>query len=238
MSRENAEIRENFKIISNLLIVNLNEFLKKQPLIISCSHALSHKTISEIGGRILEEYISKAIKEFLSNNSDYAVNHLSSRSLGDFSIQKNKGGTTIYFDIKSQHLSIRDKTHEYYVDNNIKQKKPGESHPNLISFQKAKDFYGSADRRDDDIAMIFVKYDPEIAGSTINFKVMGFNDSSIFLLRDISVSNLSYGNLGKGQIQLSRINNIKIEKRNKSEFLKVIDFLKNKPRQTRRSPSI
>jgi hypothetical protein len=86
--------------------------------------------------------------------------------------------------------------------------------------------------------MILVKYDPEISGSTINFKIMDFSNSSIFLLRDISTNNLSYGNLGKGQIQLSRINNLRIDERNKSEFLKTLDFLKNKPRQTRRSPTI
>ena len=202
------------------------------------SHPLSHKTISEIGGGILEEYISKAIKESFSKNSDYFVNYLSSRSLGDFFVQSKKSATTIYFDIKSQHLSIREKTYEYYINNNIQQKKPGESHPNLISYQKAKDFYSSIDRQDDDIGMIFVKYDPEISGSTINFKIMDFSNSSIFLLRDISTNNLSYGNLGKGQIQLSRINNLRIDERNKSEFLKTLDFLKNKPRQTRRSPTI
>jgi hypothetical protein len=238
MKREDAEIRENFKIISDLLIVNINEFIKKQPLTMTSSHPISHKTISEIGGRILEEYISKAIKESLSKNSDYFVNYLSSRSLGDFCVQSKKGTTTIYFDIKSQHLSIREKTHEFYVNNNIQQKKPGESHPNLISYQKAKDFYSSIDRRNDDIGMIFVKYDPEISESIINFKIMDFSDSSIFLLRDISINNLSYGNLGKGQIQLSRINNLKMNEANKSEFLKTLDFLKNKPRKTRRSPTI
>jgi hypothetical protein len=90
MKKEDVEIRENFKFISDLLIANVNDFIKKHPLTMTSSHPLSHKTISEIGGRILEEYISKAIKESFSKNSDYFVNYLSSRSLGDFFVQSKK----------------------------------------------------------------------------------------------------------------------------------------------------
>jgi hypothetical protein len=54
-------------------------------------------------------------------------------------------------------------------------------------------------------------------------------------LRDISANNLSYGNLGKGQLQLKRINDLKIENRTRPDFILLIDKLANGPRKTRAS---
>lgn len=233
------DIRRDFISTCSQLIKKMNDIIQNEPLTISSSHLISHKTISEIGGRILEEFISNAVKDSFKDIEKYTVEHLSSRSLGDFCIQtKNKNPNRFYFDIKSQHLSIREKTHEYYIANGIDQKKPGESHPNLISYQKAVDFYGDRTKERDDIGLIFVKYDPIITGKSINFKISSFDHTSIFLLRDIDIDNLSYGNLGKGQIQLSRINNIKITAGSKLEFIEKLNFLKNRPRKVRKSPKL
>ena len=233
------DIRKKFLKISTQVIRGTNEFIKNKPLIINSSHPISHKTVSEIGGRILEDFISNAIKESLKGQEEYQLDNLSSRSLGDFCIKnKNSNFGNFYFDVKSQHLSIRQKTYEYYKENGIDQKKPGESHPNLISYQKALEFYDDEGKSKDDIGLIFVKYDPEIQGKNINFNILPFDPTSIILLRDIDDGNLSYGNLGKGQIQLSRVNNIKMRERSKPEFIDYLKFLKNRPRQVRKTSRV
>jgi hypothetical protein len=105
----------------------------------------------------------------------------------------------------------------------------------LISFEKAKDFYSDSSRAREDIAFVLIHYDPTIRGGDIDFKMKPLSIDSIFLLRDIVDQNLSFGNLGKGQIQLKRISDIKIQNRTKVEFVDFITLLASKRRSTRAS---
>jgi hypothetical protein len=232
-------IRRDFQEITRIIINGINSYTETNPLFLECSFQIGHKTISEIGGRFLEEYILLAIKNSFHNDSKYELGSLSSRSLGDFVIRsKDEASCAVYFDVKAQHLSIRDRTLEHYKLNNIKQKKPGESHPNLISYQKAIEFYTDQSKKNNDIAMILVKYDPTIINGKTNFNIKELESESIVLLRDLGEKNLSYGDLGKGQIQLSRINTIEVLSRSKHDFVKLIEGLKNRPRKLRNSPKV
>jgi hypothetical protein len=229
-------LRTAFEETKSFLINTLNQGFSQKELRLSASYALSHKTISEIGGRLIEEYVSAILESALRKGESFNLVPTASRSLGDFVIEyKSKKSYRFYFDVKAQHLSIRERTAEHYKKMNIQAKKPGESHPNLIAYHKAKEFFGDSSRLSEDIAFLFIHYNPELVGNMVSFNLRELSDSSICLLRDISANNLSYGNLGKGQLQLKRINDLKIENRTRPDFILLIDKLANGPRKTRAS---
>lgn len=226
-------IQIHFNKISDEIIHGFNTFIEKNPLKLECSISINHKTISEIGGRIIEEYTLLALKELFLKSKDYDFENLSSKSLGDFILSStDKDFVKLFFDVKAQHISIREKTQTFYLEKGIKQKKPGESHPNLISYQKAIDFFTDDTKDKEDICMLFIKYDPIIENKIVNFNIIPLDKNSILLLRNIADKNLSYGNLGKGQIQLYRLYNIVTIQRTKLEFVEFINKLKNQPRKT------
>lgn len=225
-----------YQEVSREVIRALNSARTSTPLHLSTSFELGHKTVSEIGGRFIEEYVTQILSISFERNSSFKFELLPSRSLGDFRIESRKdSGLVLYVDIKAQHLTIREETEKYYRANKIKQKKPGESHPNLISYEKAIDFYGDVSRSKEDIAILLVKYEPKINSLTVNFEIKEFLVDSLFLLRKLSEINLSFGMLGKGQIQLSRINAINFTNRSKSDFLAIIQSIAQRPRATRRT---
>lgn len=229
-------LRKAFNDIKTRIINELNATLVGSPLILKCNHALGHKTVSEIGGRIIEDFLTSSLETAFSEDPQYVYKSTSSRSLGDFVVEEKKSNPhRIFFDVKAQHLSIREKTLEFYQDKKIDAKKPGESHPNLISFEKAKDFFSDSRRAREDIAFVMIHYDPMIFRGDIDFKIRPLSMNSIFLLRDINDQNLSFGNLGKGQIQLKRVSDIKIQNRTKVEFVDFITALSSKPRLSRAS---
>jgi hypothetical protein len=230
------DLRTAFEETKSHLINKLNQGFTQKELTLSASYALSHKTISEIGGRLIEEYVSAILESSLRKGESFNLVPTASRSLGDFVIQYNSRETyRFYFDVKAQHLSIRERTAQHYKKMNIQAKKPGQSHPNLIAYHKAKEFFGDSNRLREDIAFLFIHYNPELVGNTVSFNLRDLSDSSICLLRDISVNNLSYGNLGKGQLQLKRVNDLQLENRTRLDFVSLIDKLANGPRKTRAS---
>jgi hypothetical protein len=228
------DFRVFFNSVQSETLSALNLAGKTLPLQISASFDLGHKTVSEIGGRFIEEYITQALSRHFENSADFRFEYLSSRSLGDYKIEsRTNSGYVLYVDIKAQHMTIREETEKYYKQNGITQKKPGESHPNLISYEKAKEFYGDASRLFEDIAILNVKYAPEISGGKVDFKIQQMFPEQLFLLRTLSEANLSFGALGKGQIQLSRLNALAFNERNKSEFLDLVEKIASRPRTTR-----
>jgi len=138
-----------------------------------------------------------------------------------------------FVDVRCQHISIRNRTFEFYQKHGIKKKRPGESHPNLISAQKVREFYSDEELKNKDIVFMLIKYNPEIDGGTVNFNIKPIVSSQIMLLRDISTNNLTFGRLGRGQIQLSRIDAIEETIRTKNKFLELVDELENRPRKQR-----
>ncbi len=225
-----------FKSVRSETLYALNQAIKSNPLKLRASFDLGHKTVSEIGGRFIEEYVTQILSSHFSANQDFKFEYLSSRSLGDYKIESRLNTSLVlYVDIKAQHLTIREETEKYYKQNNISQKKPGESHPNLISFEKAKEFFADQTRALEDIAIFNVKYAPDIDQGQVDFNIQESISDHLFLLRTLSESNLSYGALGKGQIQLSRLNNLVFENRSKAQFLDLVLRIAAKPRTTRGS---
>ena len=228
------EFRNFFDSALSQTVGALNEAITLMPLQINSSINVSHKTVSEIGGRFIEEFVTQNLSAFFENSAEFKFEFLPSRSLGDYKIQSRANPQHIlYVDIKAQHMTIREETEKYYKENGISQKKPGESHPNLISFEKAKNFYGDSNRANEDIAILIVKYAPAIEGKIVQFKVGRMIPENFFLLRTLSESNLSFGALGKGQIQLSRLNSLVFQDRDKPQFLDLIERIASRPRSVR-----
>ena len=231
---EDAVLRKAFLEIQDCLTSELNEAILRNPLNLSSSHPIGHKTVSEVGGRFIEDYLTSSLEGFFKRHARYEFHATTSRSLGDFVVEERQSNShRIYFDVKAQHLSIREKTYEFYKAKNIDAKKPGESHPNLISYEKAKEFFADTSRSREDIAFVMIHYDPKIVDGVVEFNLKPLDKHSIFLLRDIGDENLSFGNLGKGQIQLKRVSNINTRIRSKDEFVDFISALSAKPRATR-----
>lgn len=232
------DLQDFFEFARDESLAALNQARKDVPLFVTASFNLGHKTVSEIGGRFIEEYVTQNLSHFFSKHRSLRFEYLPSRSLGDFKIESKENNAKVLFvDIKAQHLTIRQETEKYYKLNNIKQKKPGESHPNLISFDKAKSFYSDASRINEDIAILSVKYIPKIRKERVDFEIQELDEGNLFLLRTLSESNLSYGSLGKGQIQLSRVNAISFEHRSKETFLKLLKKIASRPRVSRLTSS-
>ena len=229
-----VDFEKFFSLVRSETLYALNQATKSNPLRLTASFDLGHKTVSEIGGRFIEEYVTQVLSLHFLNNKDFKFEYLSSRSLGDYKIESRLNASfVLYVDIKAQHLTIREETEKYYKQNNISQKKPGESHPNLISYEKAKEFFGDQARALEDIAIFNVKYSPDIVKGEVDFNIQESSADHLFLLRTLSESNLSFGALGKGQIQLSRLNNLVFESRSKAQFLDLVLRIAAKPRSTR-----
>lgn len=228
------DFRSFFDLASSQTVEALNRAISSMPLKITSTFDFGHKTVSEIGGRFIEEYVTQNLSSFFENNADFQFEYLPSRSLGDYKIQSRINSQyVLYVDIKAQHLTIREETEKYYKENGIAQKKPGESHPNLISYEKAKNFYGDSTRVNEDIAILTVKYAPAISGKTVDFKIQQMLPENLFLLRTLSEGNLSFSALGRGQIQLSRLNSLAFQDRNKEQFLELVESIASRPRGLR-----
>ena len=228
------DFKDFFKSVQSETLSALNLAGSSFPLQLSASFDLGHKTVSEIGGRFIEEYVTQVLSRHFQSSAHYKFEYLSSRSLGDYKIESRTNSAFIlYVDIKAQHMTIREETEKFYRQNGISQKKPGESHPNLISYEKAKEFFGDSSRVFEDIAILNVKYAPQIVGGKVDFKIQQMSPEQHFLLRTLSEDNLSFGALGKGQIQLSRLNALAFIDRDKSQFLELVQWIASRPRATR-----
>ena len=131
---EDAALRQAFVEVQTSITTALNAAITRKPLNLSSNHPIGHKTVSEVGGRFIEEYLTSILESVFNGDKYYRFLSTTSRSLGDFVVEERKPNSyRFYFDVKAQHLSIRERTYEFYKEKNIEAKKPGESHPNLIS---------------------------------------------------------------------------------------------------------
>lgn len=228
-------IIEAMPAINTFVREAIRSAIRRSPLELHVSIPLSHKCISEIGGRIIEEYLVQAIEAFQDPSETFYLRAVAARAMGDFEIRSTLDDTLVLLvDIKAGHRSIRDKTAAQYAEKGIALRRPGASHPNLASVKKLEDLYGDDSRKNTDLAILIVGYDPFVVGSTIRFRIEEPGASPLRLIREFSESNLSLGQQ-LGQIQLSRGDRVETELRSKTEFLELIGRVQARPRQKRRS---
>ena len=206
-------------------IVDLNKLLQKslegKTLTVELNWNISEKTIAEIGGRLLEDYILTVVPEVLKKNKSYfnkiksCIIPKSQRSMEDIEFLWKDAESEISFT-----LLVDIKGHN--------EKKKG-SRPNLASIRKCRELY-SGNENDKELLIFFCRYNPEVINKNdktiISYNILdsSFDDKSIFLIRHLSDRNLDPADIGSGgQILLARENEITLVKRSRKEFVKLLD---------------
>jgi hypothetical protein len=221
--------REAWAAAHPVLVAALSWAISERPLSFTASWPISAKSISEIGGRLIEDWLISSLPDALTAASNACSPHCSNfraiavagRAIGDTAIQFSYAARdyTVHIDVKAANLSARDETHRFYLANSIAKKRPGESHPNLISLPRAELWYRDPQNALADLAILYCGYRAIVVDGTVTFDLSrSLNQSSLFLLRDISPSNVTVGALGRGQLQLTRTSSIRFAERTKAEF--------------------
>ncbi len=203
------------------------------PLSFNLSWRVTSKAVSEIGGRLIEDWLIanvesglRAIEQDGRQQCDsIRVIQVAGRAIGDIELKFSLQGYsyTLLVRVMANNAIARDETFRFYKTHGIPKGRPGESHPNLIAINRAVQFFSSATNISSDIAIFYCRYSPLQDGTQVRFdfsETLGRNSELLFLLRDISESNLTpVGNLGKGQLQLKRLSEIGLKQRTRNEFL-------------------
>ncbi len=199
--------------------------LSKKDLTMSFSWELEYKAIGEIGGRLLEDFFVSKLEEENDKQDFIIFEPVHARALGDVKciFKHDQKEFIFYIDIKCNYLRMRERTFEYYQKKGIKKKKPGQSHPNIMSVEKLKTFVEDEEHKNSDIAMLFIKYDIVKTNQSFVFKIdPQLEQKCLFLLRDIGDDYFDVGNLGKGQVQMSKLDRLEFKTRGKREFLEIV----------------
>jgi hypothetical protein len=231
--------RNVWKCIQSDALAAFHWVLRHSPLSFNPSWNISSKAVSEIGGRLIEDWLSANFEqslrtiEQLGGSQCNAMRNIpvAGRSIGDIELKFviERCSYTLYIRIMSNNTIARDETYRFYQKHGIKKPRPGKSHPNLIAFERAVDFFNTASNISSDIAIFYCRYSPIQEGTQVRFdftKTLRCDSDSLFLLRDISEKNLSpVGNLGKGQLQMKGLSEIGLKPRTRKEFLQVLSEL-------------
>ena len=224
-TQDEIEIRNAWKEFIKQFNKIFSESLTSKELSMSFSWELEYKAIGEIGGRLLEDFFVSKLEEANSKQDLIFFEPVHARAMGDIKclFSHNQKKFVYYIDIKCSYLKMRERTFEYYQKKNIKKNKPGQSHPNIMSVEKLKTFVEDEEHVNSDIAMLFIKYDIEKTSDKFLFKVdSNLEQKCLFLLRDIGDNFFDVGNLGKGQVQMSKLDKLEFTTRGKKEFLEIV----------------
>ena len=211
----NCKIEESIADMISLL----KEVLENKVLRAEFSWDISDKTISEIGGRLIEDFILCQLPKYIidkkSKDASYQFVHCvipeSQRAMEDIEFVWKK-------DEICYHLLVDVKGH-----NELKMG----SRPNLASIRKCKEFYSDNEKmKTHEFYIFFCRYQPVITkneGKTIieyKIKSESFTKKGIFPLKYLHTKNMDPANIGSGgQILLARETEIEFIKRTDADFL-------------------
>ncbi len=224
-TKEELEVRNAWEEFVKHFKLIFHNNLSQKELSMSFSWELEYKAIGEIGGRLLEDYFVSKLEEENDKQNLITFEPVHARAMGDVKciFIYNQKEFVFYIDIKCNYLRMRDRTFEYYQKKGIKKKKPGQSHPNIMSVEKLKTFVEDSEHVNSDIAMLFIKYDIEKTNQSFEFKIdPQLEQKCFFLLRDIEEDYFDVGSLGKGQVQMSKLDRLEFTTRGKKEFLEIV----------------
>lgn len=241
------ELREAYQSFLEIFSVQYQEIMKND-LVVSFSWSIDSMQVSEIGGRLIEQYLCD---QLIANNSNSLFFELQRRqAMGDIkcTYEYKDKKYEFYIDIKGKFLDQSTFTDQYYKKHNIAINKRAESRgwvntyksrskPNIGSVEKFKNFYDGTEYEQSDFIVLNVKYGCTQDSSTLTFKINEFlDDTSIFLFRDINEQVLYTANIGKGQLQIGDKKYIGtyIIERTKSEFINLINQKLVQPKKSRK----
>lgn len=227
--------RDVWKCIHSDALAAFHWALRHCPLSFVPSWNISSKAVSEIGGRLIEDWLIANLEHGLRTIEQFGgsqcnairVIQVAGRSIGDIALEFSIRGCsyTLLVDVKANNTIARDETFRFYQAHGISKPRPGESHPNLISIPRAEQWFNNPSNITSDIAIFYCHYRPVHEGEQVRFdftKTLSRDSDSLFLLRDISATNLTTGTLGKGQLQLTRLSEVGLKQRTRREFLQFL----------------
>ena len=241
------ELREAYQSFLAIFSVQYQEIMKND-LVVSFSWSIDSMQVSEIGGRLIEQYLCD---QLIANKSNSLFFELQRRqAMGDIkcTYEYKDKKYEFYIDIKGKFLDQSTFTNQYYKKHNIAIDKEAEargwvktyksySKPNIGSVEKFKNFYQDKEFEQSDFIVLNVKYGCIQDGSSLTFKINELLDeTSIFLFRDINEQVLYTANIGKGQLQIGDKKYIGtyITERTKSEFVNLINQKLVQPKKSRK----
>jgi hypothetical protein len=213
-----------------LLRAALKRCFEQQSPAIRATWPLSGRTVSEIGGRLVESYVLARLPHELSlaqfDGKIFCEIPESGRAMEDISVtfsSKSFGEVRLLVDIKG---------HNEYRSG---------SRPNLASIRKCIELYGDPTRTNDELVIFFCRYLPSVHpdnyAEEVKYQVLqdSFSEEGTFLLRSLSELNLDPANIGSGgQLLLAREDRIAIVKRSRAEFIQLLEALKARLQEGRR----
>jgi hypothetical protein len=215
--------KEILEIATQDLIKLFSLALKGKELKISFNWCVSEKTVSEIGGRLIEDFILTSLPTELEVEFDGFAG-----SFTDCNIPESQRAME---DIAFSWLSPDGQTSiELLIDVKGHNETKTGSRPNLASIRKCKEFYESDENRE--LWIFFCRYTPKVetqlTDTNISYKIEdgSFSNNGMFLLRHLSDQNMDPANIGSGgQILFARENNITLINRDRQGMLEFLDNL-------------
>lgn len=203
----------------------VNDIFKDDSLSFTLPWNPEYKTVSEVSPRLIEGYLLDQLMKRNDLANTIVFERVKSRDIGDVKVSYNFEGNMFEFhiDFKSSFINYRTRTLEYYKKHKLPGKKPGTTHPNLISIKKLFEFIRTPKNNNSDIIIFMIDYDIKIKEKDIIIDLKpALKFTKLFLLRDIHENNFNVGRLGKGQLQGTRLDDLKFRKRTKEQFLKLL----------------
>jgi hypothetical protein len=215
--------KEILKQASDDLIKLFSLALKGKELKITFNWGVSEKTVSEIGGRLIEDFILTSLPNELENE---LVNFS-----GTFTQCNIPESQRAMEDIGFSWLASDGKTSiELLVDVKGHNETKTGSRPNLASIRKCKEFYSKPEN--EELWIFYCRYTPTVDNKSTDTKISykiedgSFTDNGMFLLRSLSDRNMDPANIGSGgQILFARENNITLIDRDRKGMLEFLDSL-------------
>ena len=214
---------ELLEVATRDLMLLFASALKEGELNISFNWEVSDKTVSEIGGRLIEDYILTALPKKMDVHIEgvrgrFEKCHIpkSQRAMEDiaFTWVSPNGEQTI-------DLLIDVKGH-----NELKKG----SRPNLASIRKCRDFYSSCEKKE--LWIFYCRYTPVTTVSESNTDISytiedeSFGDRGMFLLRRLSDRNMDPADIGSGgQILFAREYEIELVDRSREDMIEFLELL-------------
>ena len=241
------ELREAYQSFRIIFLEKFQEIMNDD-LVVSFSWSVESMQVSEIGGRLIEQYLCDQLMNLDSNILSFELQRR--QAMGDIKCTYEYKDKKFYFyiDIKGKFLDQSTFTDQYYKKHNIAISRRAESKgwvntfksyskPNIGSIDKFKNFYEDSNYDQSDFIVLNVKYGCIQDKTSLTFKINEILDeTSIFLLRDINDQVLYTANIGNGQLQIGdrKYLGSYIVERTKSDFINLINQKLSQPKKSRK----